>query len=119
MNCWTTSTCPSWAYMYVRYLLWCGNRTMCVLFSLSSTQFVYIRCQCAGAVDGRLGSRLRSYHPVTPRTLRLGPFVHRLLVPPIISRGAPRQATWETCVSEGRNWARNGWSIWPAIPIST
>jgi hypothetical protein len=29
-------------------------------------------------VDGRLGSRLRGYHPVAPRPLRYGPFVHRL-----------------------------------------
>jgi hypothetical protein len=29
-------------------------------------------------VDGRLGSRLRCYHPVAPRFLRYGPFVHRL-----------------------------------------
>jgi hypothetical protein len=28
--------------------------------------------------QGRLGSRLRSYHPVAPRPLRYGPFVHRL-----------------------------------------
>jgi hypothetical protein len=28
--------------------------------------------------DGRLGSRLRGYHPVAPRPLRYGPFVHRL-----------------------------------------
>jgi hypothetical protein len=29
-------------------------------------------------VDGKLGSRLRGYHPVAPRSLRYGPFVHRL-----------------------------------------
>jgi hypothetical protein len=28
------------------------------------------------------------------------------LVPPVISSGAPRQATWETSVSEGRNYGR-------------
>jgi hypothetical protein len=28
------------------------------------------------------------------------------LVPFVISRGAPRQATWETSVSKGRNWTR-------------
>src|SRR5215510_3315130 len=33
------------------------------------------------------------------------------LVPSVISRGAPRQKTRETSVSEGRNWARNGRSI--------
>jgi hypothetical protein len=63
-------------------------------------------------VEGRLGSRLRSYHSVAPRPLRP-------LVPPVITRGAPRQVTWETSVSEGRNWARNGRSIWPAITTST
>jgi hypothetical protein len=41
------------------------------------------------------------------------------LVPSVISRGAPRQATWETSVSEGRNWARKGRSILPPIPTST
>jgi hypothetical protein len=35
------------------------------------------------------------------------------LVPSVISRGAPHQATWETSVSEGRNWVRNGRSILP------
>jgi hypothetical protein len=39
-------------------------------------------------VDGRLGSRLRGYHPVAPRALCAPP-----LVPPVVSRGAPRQAT--------------------------
>jgi hypothetical protein len=28
------------------------------------------------------------------------------LDPPVISRGAQRQTTWQTSVSEGRNWAR-------------
>jgi hypothetical protein len=28
--------------------------------------------------DGRLGSRLRGYHPVAPGPLKYGPFVHRL-----------------------------------------
>jgi hypothetical protein len=41
------------------------------------------------------------------------------LVLPVISRGAPRQATRETSVSEGRNWAINDRSIWPAIQTST
>jgi hypothetical protein len=30
-----------------------------------------------GQVDGRLGSRSLGYHPVAPRPLRYGPFVHR------------------------------------------
>jgi hypothetical protein len=29
-------------------------------------------------VDGRLGSRSQGYHPVAPRPIRYGPFVHRL-----------------------------------------
>jgi hypothetical protein len=33
-------------------------------------------------VDGRLGSRLRGYHPVAPRPLRYGPFVHCLYFRP-------------------------------------
>jgi hypothetical protein len=56
----------------------------------------------------RLGSRLWGYHPVTPRPISCRPFVHHLLVPPIISRGAPCQATWETSVSEGWNY---GWEM--------
>ena len=39
MNCSTTSTCLSWAYMYVHYLQSHGNRTICFLFSLTNTQF--------------------------------------------------------------------------------
>jgi hypothetical protein len=37
-------------------------------------------CVCYVAVwcvDGRLGSRLRGYHPIAPRLLRYGSFVHR------------------------------------------
>jgi hypothetical protein len=52
-------------------------------------------------VDGRLGSRLRGYRPVAPRPISCTPSV-----PPVISRGAPRQATWETSVNEGRNYGR-------------
>jgi hypothetical protein len=33
-------------------------------------------------VDGRMGSRLRGYHPVAPRTFRYGPFVHNLYFRP-------------------------------------
>jgi hypothetical protein len=54
-------------------------------------------------VDGRFGSLLRGYHPVAPRPISCRRFVHHLLVPPVISAGAPRQAKWETSVSEGRN----------------
>jgi hypothetical protein len=68
-------------------------------------------------VDGRLGLRLHGYHPIAPRPLRYRPFVLPL-VPPVISRGAPHKATWQTSVSVGRNCARNGWSIWRAIPTS-
>jgi hypothetical protein len=38
-------------------------------------------------------------------------FVHRHLVPSVISRGALSQATPETSVSEERKWARNVWII--------
>jgi hypothetical protein len=41
------------------------------------------------------------------------------LVPPVNSRGTPRQVTRETSVSEGRNWTRNGRPIWSATPTST
>jgi hypothetical protein len=69
-------------------------------------------------VDGRLGSRLRGYHPVAPRPFKVWALCAPPLVLPIISRGTPCQATWETSVSEGRNWVRNGWSIWPANSTS-
>jgi hypothetical protein len=38
-------------------------------------------------VDWGRGHRV--YHPVAPRPSMYGLFVHRLLVPPVISRGAP------------------------------
>jgi hypothetical protein len=57
----------------------------------------------------------RGYGATTPSHLGL---CAPPLVPPIISRGAPRQVTWETSVSEERNWARNDWSIFPAILTS-
>jgi hypothetical protein len=44
------------------------------------------------------------YGATTP--LHQGLWAAGPLVPPIISRGAPRQATWETSVSEGRNYGR-------------
>jgi hypothetical protein len=45
-------------------------------------RMAYKRRRCIGPlvgkpVDGRLGSRLRGYHPVAPRPLRYGRFVHR------------------------------------------
>jgi hypothetical protein len=58
------------------------------------------RCRC------RLGSRSRGYHPVAPRPISCRPFVLRHLVPPVISRGAPRHVTWETPISEERNYRR-------------
>jgi hypothetical protein len=41
-----------------------------------------------------------------------------LLVPFVISRGAPRQATLEVSVSKGKNRARNGRQIFLVIPTS-
>jgi hypothetical protein len=53
--------------------------------------------------DSRLESQSQGYHPIAPR-------LHALcappLVPAVISRGATRQVTWETSVSEGRNYRR-------------
>jgi hypothetical protein len=73
-------------------------------------------------VDGRLGSRLRGYHSVALRPISCRSFVHHHLVLPIISRGTPHQATWETSVSEGQNY---GWEIvsqfglWFQIPCKS
>jgi hypothetical protein len=55
-------------------------------------------CRC------RLGSRSRGYHSVTPRPIAAGPLCP--LVPPVISRGAPHHVTWETPISERRNYGR-------------
>jgi hypothetical protein len=51
----------------------------------------------------------RSYGATTPSHLGLkaaGPLCTAFVVPSIISRGAPCQATWETSVSEGRIYGR-------------
>jgi hypothetical protein len=64
-----------------------------MLFGTQSKNSYVNNCTLSVTPDGRLGSRLRGYHPVAPRPLRYGPFVHRVLVPPVISRGTPRQAT--------------------------
>jgi hypothetical protein len=43
----------------------------------------------------------------------------RHLVPPVISRGAPRHATWETPISEGRNYGREmagQFGLWSQLP---
>jgi hypothetical protein len=56
-------------------------------------------------VDGRLGSRSRGYHPDAPTPIAAGPLCPPL-VPPVISRGTPRQSTLETSVSERRNYGR-------------
>jgi hypothetical protein len=60
-------------------------------------------------IDGRwqIGVAVRGYYPVAPRPFKVRAHCAPPLVPPVISRGASRQATWETSVSEGRNWARN------------
>jgi hypothetical protein len=60
------------------------------------------------SLDCRLGLQLQGYNPITPRPMSCRPFVHCLLVLPVISRGAARQATWETSVSEGWNY---GWEM--------
>jgi hypothetical protein len=73
-------------------------------------------------VDCRLGLRWRGYHPVTPRPISCRPFVHSLLVLPIISRGTPCQATWENSVSEGRNyrWEMAGqFGLWFRLPCKS
>jgi hypothetical protein len=59
-------------------------------------------------VDGRLGSRSRGYHPVAPRPLRYGPFVHSLYFR-LSSPEALHVKRQERSVGEGRNWARK----WP------
>jgi hypothetical protein len=50
----------------------------------------------------------RGYGATTPSHLayKLQALCAPPLVPPVISRGASRQATWETSVSEGRNYGR-------------
>jgi hypothetical protein len=70
---------------------WNGLKYFCV--------FLYCNHQVL-----RLGSRLRGYHPVAPSPFKVRALCAPPLVPPVISRDAPRQATWETSVSEGRNW---------------
>jgi hypothetical protein len=69
------------------------------------------------AVDGRLGLRLRGYHPITPTPFKVWALCALPLVSPVIFRGTPRQATWETSVSEGWNWARNGRSFALRFPL--
>jgi hypothetical protein len=60
--------------------------------------------------------------PGTTSPMHLGLKVRALcaptLVPFVISRGPPRQATLEVSVSEERNRARNGRQILPVIPTS-
>jgi hypothetical protein len=64
-----------------------------------------------------MGRSFGVYLPDAPSPEAAGPLC-TAFSPPVISRGAPRQATWETSISEGRNWARNGRSILPAVPTS-
>jgi hypothetical protein len=45
----------------------------CNIRPLQSTAVHVVRL-----VDGRLGSRLRGYHPIAPRPLRYGPFAYCL-----------------------------------------
>jgi hypothetical protein len=89
----------------------CATVKWTVLESWTITDF--------GMVDGRLGSRSRGYQPVAPRPISCRPFVHRLLAPPVISRGTPRQATWQTSVSEGWNYGRvmaGQFGLWFRLP---
>jgi hypothetical protein len=58
-------------------------------------------------MDGRLGSRLRGYHPVAPRPISCRPCT-AFVVPSIVSRCALCQATWEISVNEGQNY---GWEM--------
>jgi hypothetical protein len=44
--------------------------------SLKLTNHLYLVLKLR--ISGRLGSRLRGYHPVAPRPLRYGPVVHRI-----------------------------------------
>jgi hypothetical protein len=52
-----------------------------------------------------LGSLSRGYHPVVPRPIAAGPLCSAFSSA-LISRGTPRQATWETSISEGQNYGR-------------
>jgi hypothetical protein len=63
-------------------------------------QYVYVYIYICIRIDGRLGVAVTGLPP--RRTLAYKP----PLVPPVFSRGAPRQATWETSVREGRNYRR-------------
>jgi hypothetical protein len=47
-------------------------------FICSAPNYSIIQPLGGRRVDDRLGSRLRGYHPVAPRPLRYGPFVHHL-----------------------------------------
>jgi hypothetical protein len=100
---------PSWGFWW-RDCRWDRFISQYFCFHLSdhSTIAPYSYFTDLPSVDGRLGSRLRGYHPVAPRPFKVRALCAPNFVPPVISRGAPRQATWETSVSEGRNWARNG-----------
>jgi hypothetical protein len=59
-----------------------------------------------GKIDRSIGTRIRS--PTAPVHLgRKRPALSApLLVFPVISRGAPRQMTWETSISERWNYGR-------------
>jgi hypothetical protein len=61
----------------------------------------------------------RGYGATTPSHLSLkavGPLWTAFVVPPVNSRGAPRQATRETSVSERRNYGQeNGRQILPSF----
>jgi hypothetical protein len=79
----------------------------------------YVEGVVVVVVDDRLVSWLRGYHPVAPRPIAASPLCTAFLVPPVISRGNPRQATWETSVSEEWNYGREmagQFGLWFRLP---
>jgi hypothetical protein len=79
------------------------TRTNCCICTMIPTVDVWCR----------LGSRSRGYHPVAPRPIAAGPLCS------IVSRSVPRHATWETPISEGRNYGREmagQFGLWFRLP---
>jgi hypothetical protein len=105
--------------------LWCdcvtGGTVLCCGLKCGFLKTILSPCSGLRQIrrGGRLGSRLWGYYPVAPMPFKVRALYSPPLVPPVLSRGAPRHTTRETSVSKGRNWARNDRSIWPAILNST